>query len=437
MSRPWQRLVCLAALSTAAAPRAWPAAGWWNPAWEHRIAFRMPENPVPMVVPVLLSGELLCAAGVAEGVPTGSFRVIGPGGELPCQVDERDGTGELVTAPNHRLDRDDELVFIATTAPGVSLGCFLYFSQHPKPPGRYATHLRYGRPSGAFKRAPVHGVFYDTDLKIAVKGPKLADPTAHNLLNYCSGAISALRWRGFDFVTPWRAWMWFIPRHPFGAGASPVSWSLPEVVVNGPVRKAVRMTARAPAEGVREVRHVVSVFSACAVVDFEEAVDYAGVGGERKELEFVFPVRMTPDFAVCVGAADGAVPCGISKEKRTAQADGDAVSLWNTAKNGQAEPCWSWHSPSDRVGLALFFAKHAGAHGGPMADDAWSASSYVRQDAGYTHFSLRTGPAGVLRHAMRFSCIEEADGVAQRFRVWTRPAAEWAVLGEIEDVNAR
>ena len=435
-SHPRQRVAVLAALFTVTALRAAPTGDWWNPGWEQRIPLRVPESPAAMAVPVLIPGEQLCAAGVPEGAPTGAFRVVGPEGELPSQIDERDGTGELVRAPNLRLDADDELVFVATTGPAAAFDCFLYFSRHPRPPGRYRTRLRYGRPSGAFKSAPAHGVFYDGDFKVAVKGPKLPDPTAHDLLNYCSGAISTLRWRGFDYVTPWRAWMWFIPRHPFGAGAVPVSWSLPEVLVDGPVRKTVRMTARAPVEGVREVRHVVSVFAGCATVDFEQAVEYADVDGERKKLEFVFPVRVTPDFVASAGTADGAAPCSISEEGRAAQAGGEAVALWNTTKSSDAEPWWSWYSSERRLGLAVFFAKFAGARGEALPRETWSASTYVRRNAAYTHFMLQPASGGVLRHTMRFSCVEEAVGVAHRFRVWAGPASAWAVFGEVEEMAA-
>ena len=170
-------------------------------------------------------------------------------------------------------------------------------------------------------------------------------------------------------------------------------------------------------------------------VDFEESVVYADTNDERK-LEFVFPVRLTPDFTACAGAADAAVPCPISAEGRVAQVGGKAVSLWNTAESSDAQPWWAWHSPERRVGLALFLAKSAGAQGALMGRDAWSASTYVRGNAGYTHFRLRPGSVGVLRHTMRFSCIEEPDGIPWRFRTWARPASEWAVLGEVEDFEA-
>ena len=71
-----------------------------------------------------------------------------------------------------------------------------------------------------------------------------------------------------------------------------------------------------------------------------------------------------------------------------------------------------------------------------MPPEAWSASTYVRRNTGHTQFTLRPGKGEMLRHSMRFACVEELTGVPHRFRVWARSASEWAAWGEVEDMAA-
>jgi len=347
-------------------------------------------------------------------------------------VDERDGTGELIRHGNHLLDDDDELVMFVDRASTY----FIYFSRHPRPPGKYVSRLRYGRPSGAFNDAVAHGTFYAGDLKVSVKGPKLADPMARSKHNYCSGAISAFQWRGHRFINPSSAWTWFIPNHPLGATPSAVKWSLPMLVVDGPVRKVVCMEATdlpAPAE---RVRHYVAVYADCGVVDFEEVVEYGKVEKAIK-LSFGFPIGMGPGFVTAAGRGEGLALRELTEEEEAAQREGKAVVVSRSDRMTDARPWWAWCSPARRVGLATFFAKQAGSDRGLMDNESWSSLTYVRRDQNQTRVTLKFAPQQTVRHAMRFCCIEDFDGLPLHFRVWSDPSLAWARLGSVETRSDR
>ena len=424
-------LAGIVSLWTGSGPaRAAEEQAWWHEGWEGRVRLVVP--PVPARVPVTVAGDVLRRAGVEGDVPVGSLRVVGPAGEIPCQVDERDGTGELVRHGNRLLDGDDELVFFIDRRDAAVSTYFIYSSRHPRPPGKYVSKLRYGRPSGAFNDAVAHGTFYVGDLKVSVKGPKLADPMARSKHNYCSGAISALQWRGHRFISPSRAWMWFIPNHPFGATPSTVTWSLPRLVVDGPVRKVVRMEATNLPAPVERVRHYVAVYADCGVVDFEEVVEYGAVEEDIK-LGFGFPIGMVPDFVTAAGRGEDLSLRELTEEEDAAQREGKAIVVSRSDQETDARPWCAWHSPARRVGLALFFAKTHGL----MGPERWSSLTYVRKGQSHTRVTLRFVPQKTVRHAMRFCCIDGFEGVPLHFRVWSDPLLGWARLGRVETRSER
>ena len=403
---------------------------WWDEHWECRLRVQLPVAPVRVRLPVTIRGAALRRAGVEGRIPTGSFRVVGPRGELACQVDESDGTGEWLACGNRVLDDDDELVFLADLVDDGPSLCFVYFSRHPRPPGRYATALRYSRPSAALNKAPIHGVFYAPGLKLGVKGPKTSEPMAHDLLNYCSGAISAFRWRDYDFVHPVRSWMWFIPRHPFGAGQAAAEWSLPELVIDGPVRKVVRMEGKGLGERVRTVRHCIAVTADGGVVDFREAVEYAE-GAEAVKLTFGFPLAVTEDVRTAYGVAGGMSGRDLTEDERSAQSEGKAVVVHRVDASGDALPWWVWWSPGRKVGLALFLARDdAGTRGGAKRE-GWSTSTYLRRNQTMTEFTLTPRSQPVVRHAMRFCCLDGPETVPLRFDAWS-DSGQWVTLGVVE-----
>jgi len=424
---PLLLLACCAAglLCSAAEPP------WWQAEWEGRVSLRLPASPVATPLPVVVPGKALRGAGVPDRIPVASFRVIGPHGEIPCQVDERDGTLELQPHGNHRLDDDDELVFLAPFSDAAPVECFVYFSRHPRPPGQYRTSLRYGRPSAAFNAAPVHGMFYDRDFKLAVKGPKLPDPTARSVHNYCSGAISALRWRGHDYVRPTSSWTWFVPGHPFGACAAAVTWSLPELVVDGPVRKVVRMESSDLPEPVESVRHTFAVYAGCGVVDFEETVLYRE-DQEKIALRFGFPLGLAPGFVTAGGTRAGPVLRELTAAELAAQAKPGNVGVHDSSKLDGAEPWWAWVSPTARVGLALFFGKRPGADVPLLGAAHWSSHAYIRRNVSHTAVNLKFAQCRSVRHAMRISCVDGFDGIPFRFRTWSAAPETWIRFGKVE-----
>lgn len=408
---------------------------WWHEGWEHRVKLVIPPAPGSGRLPVTIAGSVLRQAGVEGDVPVGSLRVVGSPGEIPCQVDERDGTGELIRHGNRLLDDDDELVFFIDCR-DVAASYFIYFSRHPRPPGKYVSKLRYGRPSGAFNDAVAHGTFYAGDLKVSVKGPKLTDPMARSKHNYCSGAISALQWRGHRFISPSRAWTWFIPNHPFGATPSTVIWSLPKLIVDGPVRKVVCLEATGLPAPVESVRHYVAVYADRGVVDFEEVIEYGAVEKDIK-LSLGFPIGMVPDFVTASGSGEGLARRELTEEERSAQREGKVVVVSRSDQATDARPWWAWCSPARRVGLATFFAKHAGSGRGLMDGERWSSLTYVRRDQNHTRVTLGFVPQKTVRHAMRFCCIEDFDGVPLHFRVWSDASLGWARLGRVETRSDR
>jgi len=403
---------------------------WWNESWECRVRVDVPAAPVAMRLPVVISGAALRRTGVEERVPTASFRVVGPDGEVPSQVDERDGTAEWVSRPNRRLDEDDELVFVAGSGPSGPSAHFVYFSRHPRPPGRYRTALRYGRPSAAFNKAPIHGVFYDDEFKVGVKGPKTADPTARDVLNYCSGAISSVRWRGYDFVYPVRAWQWFIPRHPFGGGASEAVWSLPELVIDGPVRKVVLMRGMNVGVTVASVRHWVAVYAGCGVVDFTEAVEHTAVP-QSPMYKFQFPLAVCDDLVTAYGTGTGMCERRLSADECQAQRSGKVVVVHDSSKAPGSLPWWAWSSPGRRVGLALLLVRGAGGSLELPETGKWSAVTYVRNTQSCTNLVLKPIASPTIRHTMRFCCIDGLEGVPVRFASWAEPE-RWLTVGPLE-----
>lgn len=421
-------LVGLCAHTGAATP-------WWHPDWEQRVELRLPMTAERFTAPVTITGRALRGSGLSDAVSMGSFRVIGPTGEVPCQVDERDGTGELRRHANHVLDDDDELFFLGKFGPSTPVTYHIYCSVAPRPPGRYQTSLRYGRPSAAFNSAPIHGTFYDREFKVSVKGPKLPDPKAHSLLNYCSGAITTLRWRSYDFIAPSRSWNWFLPNHPFGGGPSTVVWTLPKLVCDGPVRKTVRMEATSLSAPVRRVRHYVAVYAQCATVDFEQVVEYSEGPTPSKDLCLNFAFAVTPDTIAAAGIENGAVRRTLTPDEDAAQAAGELVHLCASDKLDAPRPWWAWSSPARQLGLALFFAEAVTPKRGVMSPEKWSFSTYVRRNQSHTRVCLKPTAQPVLHHALRFTGIVDLDRVPFLFTAWSQPVEEWATLGQVEQLQ--
>ncbi|NLO72586.1 MAG: DUF4861 domain-containing protein [candidate division WS1 bacterium] len=209
-----------------------PAAPWWNEDWNRRAPLVLPSPGVALEgVPLVVSGRQLQELAGGESFSTGSLRVIGPQGEVPCQYDEYDGTGALVSAPNHELDEDDELWFQADLPAQGPAEYWLYWNTTPRPPGRYEVTVRVHDPVEPTSLAG-DVQFHNRACLIGLRGPATEeDPTKNTPKNWHSGTLTYIdmfRQRvggGFPsgalFASP---------------GTEIKKWSAPRQIAWGPVR---------------------------------------------------------------------------------------------------------------------------------------------------------------------------------------------------------
>ena len=295
-------VACLALLTHARAAPGRAATNWWDQRWPCRMRLVLPASRATVgAVPVVVPGKTILAGSGRTHLPVSALRVVVAGRELPCQVDERDGTARWVAEPNHRLDADDELVFQLDLTGGRTPDVHVYFSDTPTPVPDYPTHVFFQRASRWYARAPSHAILRNKTLWLGLAGPKSLEATRNAFANHGSGSLKQLRLRRTDLIRPGASWAWVFPRHPFACGPSVHDWSVPTCVVSGPVRKIARMSVTGFEGKDRkgqvviqaDVEHTFSLYSRGLAFDFEEQVRYRRVPA-RWRIQLNGTVRLAP-----------------------------------------------------------------------------------------------------------------------------------------------
>ena len=230
-------LVMLFSSVTVLAQEGTPSAPWWNKNWNRRAAIVLASPGAAIAgVPVIIYGHALQELAGGEAFSTGSLRVIAPQGEVPCQYDECDGTGVLVTASNHELDADDELCFQADLPAQGQVVYWLYWNTTPIPPGKYEVTARVHDP--VEPTAFLGDVqFHNRACLIGMKGPGTGeDPTKNDAANHGNGAVTFVDFFHHGIIRG--GWGSYFPQGGLfaGPGTEIKKWQLPRQIAWGPVR---------------------------------------------------------------------------------------------------------------------------------------------------------------------------------------------------------
>ncbi len=415
-----------------------PKADWWDARWPCRMAIDLCVPATVEAVPVTIRGDELLTACRPRRPAVSSLRLVDAGHEVPIQVDERDGTGTYQPHPNHVLDDDDELVFQIDLQAGVSKRLWVYFSETGRPLGRYRTPLFWHRQSLRVGGELTHLVLRNREMKLALKGPKTADPMANVLGNFANGACSQVRYRGFDYISPRSSYTFFIPHHPFAAGPHPSQWSLPHVISDGPVRKIARMDLRGykgtNRDGKVDVQcdasHWYGLWARGGTVDFEELVQVRQAP-QQWSLRYSLPlaVQLSEGSAVHSGTGDVVVDVKLAERIATSQSH---VGVWHSRDN--ADPWWAIENARQGYGMAILAGK---LHAEPGTDSQYQSiiNGYHTMTHGYLNVDLTDWPGiGTVHQEMRFVAYEthESDSIEAHRLLWLKAAEAWIRFGQTE-----
>ena len=434
--------VALLATSVCVGATAESQDGWWDARWEYRLRLDLCMPATVEALPVIIRGDELLAASKPRTPSVSSLRVVDAGQQIPVQVDERDGTGTYQPHPYHSLDDDDELVFQVDLQADVPKRLWVYFSEQGRPLGRYATRLVWHRQSLRVGGELTHLVLRNRDLKVALKGPKTADPMANVLGNYVNGACSQVRYRGFDYIRPPSAYTFFIPNHPFAAGPHPCSWSLPHVVCDGPVRKIAKMDLRGferkTSDGEVDLRcdvsHWYSVWARGGAVDFEESVAVRKAPPQWS-LRYGFPlnVQLAEDSMVRFGRTgemahetiDAELAAGIAEAK-------SHVAVWRS--DDDAEPWWAVENQRQGYGMAILAGKLC-AKPAKEFECHSIINGYHSTTQGYIDLQFDDWSGrGTAHPKMRFVAydMDERDTLKAHRQAWLKTTDAWIRFGQVE-----
>jgi len=186
-------------------------------------------------VPVVMAGEALLARIEKRDVRTVCIRLTDANGKgLPCQVDEKDGTGVYQNPGNGLLDADDEIVFqVDLGANGKNVYCLHIDCGSP---------VRADSPGGAVaekvvltSRKPYDMRLSNPLLSVGIRG----SGEEQIYQGYGKGAILSFHPAGKPDLVSVGAWCFYSHTQ------SGVSWNQPALVAFGPVRSIVEVGADA------------------------------------------------------------------------------------------------------------------------------------------------------------------------------------------------
>ncbi|NLO72588.1 MAG: hypothetical protein GX100_00580 [candidate division WS1 bacterium] len=267
-------LVSIIALILVAGGLTYAADPWNAPDYRNRLAITLPVSAGPIQVGVIFTGKDFFRW---TGVPRPSVRAMmlgSPEGRIPLQVDERDGTGKIVSEGNGRLDDDDQVLFIATLGP-TPRKLHLYYN------GPEASMLP---PRTEIAVAPGNPITLQSgELTIAVRGGGLDDPTKNVRENHGRGSIVNCTWQGGSIADQNKMGIASYFPKTVASGPGAPKWSEPTVVAAGPARTVVETHCEGyqvkkddtvTLEG--NITNYVSIWTDAPTVDFEQIVDYQG-----------------------------------------------------------------------------------------------------------------------------------------------------------------
>ncbi|MGI6384755.1 MAG: hypothetical protein ACOX1G_05820 [bacterium] len=294
-------VLCIAlALVMLTSATLWGAENWWHNDWEYRIGISLQNiSQVNLTAqPVIISGkDFLQKIGIkdsdesfnwpdeenkAAGISISSLRLVEKGNELPLQVDKRDSAGFFIKRAEDFLEQDDEIVFMVDIPAGQQANYYIYFSHKPKTAPNYKSDIRI-QPLGSKNNLGTLQAG-NSRLSFTIKGPRsdaALDPNKVSISNYCCGSMTQLRLLGEDAV-----YQMLYPTHRFdqiipGTGGSKnIPFSLPQVVVDGPVRKVIEVTLvsqddqnATSGNEHRETRYF-SIYQGSGRIDFSNIFNY-------------------------------------------------------------------------------------------------------------------------------------------------------------------
>ncbi len=299
-----------------------------------------------------------------KGITTTSFRLLREGKEIPVQVDERDNTGLFLKEPNYTLDKDDEIVFQVDIPPGKEVTYFLYFSLKPKPRATYEIDIKVkslvNNDLGQIRVT-------NSKLNFIVKGPRTnpdMDPKKIHFANFGCGAITSLRIKGIEMLHFTHRYAQVIP-----SSAVNIPYSVPEVVIDGAVRKIIKLIrdnhqikdeeGNVAYEG--KVIRYFAVYARSGRIDFEDNFLYSKwdfslwkkITQDRRAM-----VRYNPSYAAGIFDLNDSLFIPVGGE--IAEIDIGAIELKESGNQvfystPEPEEGWfAWIDKEEKVGLATF-----------------------------------------------------------------------------------
>jgi hypothetical protein len=464
------------ALLLAAGPvRSAPAGEeWWDPVFPHRLSLTFPASPVELRdLPVLLTGREFYALTGAPRPPCASFRAVTADGERPLQVDERDGTGEIVAQPNGVLDGDDEILFTVHLAAGQPTPCFLYWADTSQPPPLAAAAVQMEPESrdpsaaadgtSAPRRPAAVQVEPESDdpfvrlwlsndrLRLGFNSRGTDTPEKNEPGNWGRGTIAKLFLDGFPLTNIGGSWTFFLPHHPFGAGPGDFRWSDPEVVAAGPVRTVLRMRrtgiewkSAGPLTALGgqvfltgEATHTFALYAAAPIVDAEMTLRYTATRDDWPAA-FNFPLQvgksLDPADVLLVPLAGQVFRRAVTQD----DLDGWYPTLYSTPV--PEEGWFAWVDSQEHVGLAVFYERMASLRDraewvsyrpvlNPEVHVRLTPGGSVENTVQWVHRSLTS--ATVMRYPLRLVGLtdDHGDAVRWQYRLWAEELRRVAAAG--------
>ena len=423
-------LGCLSALL--AEPAAAGSAPWWDDQWEVRVAVTVEARPglLPQRPVVLRWSEIVEKLGGVK-VTLSSLRLVAGRELVPFQVDHRDPVGHFLPPGNLRLDPQDELVFVAPADRRTEL--YLYVSRGPRQPMTF--------PSGVTvrsqRRDQAHQLLSTADLQIGVQGTGLLNLSRSTQANYARGAVASVMWKGDRLNSIWQAWVAFMNGHPFTSDELN-RWNMVKLLVDGPVRKVLAVRcADATSKGSdgsgplrADVTRYFSMVSGVPLYDVHEIVRCAEA-----------PPSWTAEYVDTFfrGWSDRSghevLWEGSSGEHRrfAPKGDGDEVAV---STDSVVDRWYAWFDENRRRGLAVFYGSSQDDAGTPRpARYGFRAQWHTWATGNQMSFMYEGLQAPTtLRHRFRVVGLDDAspEQVAQEYRLWEEPAAEFVRIGRIE-----
>jgi len=386
------------------------------------LTFRGPAVPLSDL-PIVVRGSQLRRLAGDEPFSVGSLRVVGPQGEIPCQFDERDGTGRVVRRPNHTLDDDDELAFQVDLPAAATTRYWIYWNTAPLPPGRYTSRTLMG--AAMEPAAWQHDIqIWNDRVMLGLRGPARGeDPTKNQIENWGAGALVLLEVLRLPALRIQHSWSSIFPRGAFGSSPSPeaAGWGLPQEMVRGPVRVAAVCRQRAASWKIHngstakvDVEHRVWLYERGAIVCFEEEI-VARDAVKPVQVQYECGLNSGEAAGDQVWYAKGGKPRSFSPTEDQIEEAKRGKIILNEA---DMDPWMAGYWPNLKKGYAFFLDTGEAANG-----EVRGVSCYVRSGT-------------TLRYSRAIEALPAGQSLLQRFWVVglrgkvepQAPSATWAAL---------